>query len=118
MARRYGARQVDAAKEQLQALATREPARNLTLERTIRSLRADIEVALKRGNNLYEIADALKAGSVDIGVRTLKNYLRRTQKQPGTAARRRRKTPTADVPVDKHLEKQEPQADFRVPRRV
>jgi hypothetical protein len=49
-------------------------------------LRADIDEALKRGNSVEDIVDALKGSSIDIGVTTLKNYLRRgarkTPKRP------------------------------------
>jgi hypothetical protein len=55
----------------------RAPVRNLTLQRTIHSLRTDIKRALKRGNTLYDIADALKDGAIEIRVRTLELYLRR-----------------------------------------
>jgi hypothetical protein len=77
LARRYCTAHVDAAKERLRELPAREPARNLTLERTIRSLRPDIQRALKRGNSLFDIADALKGEAIQVGVRTLESYLRR-----------------------------------------
>ncbi len=77
LARRYCTENVNAAKERLRELPMREPAKKLSLERTIRSLRPDIQRALKRGNNLFDIADALKGEAIHVGVRTLESYLRR-----------------------------------------
>lgn len=77
VAKRYGAAQVDSAKEQLLGLEPSESPKNLTLERTIRSLRADIEMALKRGITIEDILQALNGSSIDIGITTLKTYLRR-----------------------------------------
>lgn len=77
MARRYCTESVNAAKERLRGLPMREPAKKLSLERTIRSLRPDIQRALKRGNSLFDISDALKGEAIQVGVRTLESYLRR-----------------------------------------
>jgi hypothetical protein len=68
---------VEAAKKRLQGLDVIGMPKNLTLERTIRSLRADIAEALKRGSTIEDILQALNGSSIDVGITTLKNYLRR-----------------------------------------
>ena len=89
MPKRFQATLVEAAKEQLKQLPTREPSHSLTLERTIRSLRTEIDQALKRGNSVEDIVEALKGNSIDIGVTTLKNYLRRGTRKPVSRPRRK-----------------------------
>lgn len=58
----------------------------------IRSLRPDIKRALRRGNTLYDVGEALKAGSIQIGVRTSRSIYgeRRTKcdRLPCTQPRR------------------------------
>ena len=93
--KKFEATQVEAAKEHLRNLPTRDTPRNLTLEHTIRSLRADIDEALKRGNSVEDIVDALKGSSIDIGVTTLKNYLRRGARK---SLKRPRRIPASSAP--------------------
>jgi IS30 family transposase len=96
--KRFESTQVEAAKEHLRNLPTRDTARNLTLEHTIRSLRAEIDEALKRGNSVEDIVEALKGSSISIGVSTLKNYLRRSGRKPAGRPRRLRLThPSSDT---------------------
>jgi hypothetical protein len=77
LAKRYSATHVESAKKQLQGLEANEPPKHLTLERIIRSLRADIEEALKRGSKIEDIVLALNGSSINISITTLKNYLRK-----------------------------------------
>jgi hypothetical protein len=77
VAKRFSATQVESAKKQLQGLEASGSPKNLTLERTIRSLRTDIKEALNRGSSIEDILRALNGSSIDVGITTLKNYLRR-----------------------------------------
>jgi hypothetical protein len=99
--KKFEATQVEAAKEQLKNLPTREAPRNLTLEHTIRSLRPEIDEALKRGNSVEDIVEALRGSSIDIGVTTLKNYLRRgTRKTPKRPRRTHVTNSSSDAVTD------------------
>ncbi len=81
MIKRYSATQVESAKKQLQGLEANEAPKNLSVERTIRSLRDDIEDALRRGSSIEDIVHALNGSSINIGVTTLKSYLRKRSRR-------------------------------------
>jgi len=90
---------IEAAKARLRQLLEKPKVpRALPLSQAIREIKAEVQVALKRGYTFDEIAQSLKEDGIDIGTPTLKSYVYRGTKRQTNGTKRKPKTTIASEP--------------------
>jgi len=90
---------IEAAKVRLRQLPEKPKVpRALPLSQAIREIKAEVQVALKRGYTFDEIAQSLKEDGIDIGTPTLKSYVYRGTKRRTNGTKPKPKTVIASEP--------------------
>jgi len=90
---------IEAAKVRLRQLPEKPKVpRPLPLSQAIREIKAEVQVALKRGYTFDEIAQSLKEDGIDIGTPTLKSYVYRGTKRRTNGTKAKPKTAIASEP--------------------
>ena len=90
MPKLYAAATVDSARSLLKELPEKPPEqRSVPLSVLIKQLRPEIQEAMSRGNSLEEIAERFRSIDLNVGVGTLRNYIRPPRKKATGTPRRR-----------------------------